>query len=607
MPEIFTLQQSDDLSSIVERIRTSTDDEVAVLIPKDRQAFINPTTLRLLLKFSEEAHKSTRIISSDHRVQQLAKDAGFHVFATIQKFHSNAEVTDSEESAVATLDAALPKSGKGKASIEPLGSGGLPPVRTGKIMKTDASWFRTRNGRITMGAVAAVIVLFLLVFAFPSATVTVTLNGTKLQEQTIIQGSPTGSTTGQNNTMETHVLTAASSQTFQATPTGTTKCCGASATGYVEMSTNLSQQSCTSSNTSCSGGLNLVLPKDQHFTYTSGQTSLVFQSTQTVCVYFVLANQPPQSPQQGIVFPVDSSNNCNTQASAALTGIPVQDVSQEAAGNLSANASGTWTWKEDPCTSDSTQGNSPSPSPSASPSTGQGNAFTSNYTCPSSGSAFVESQQTAFSGGVDQKQVSAASVSDITAFDNQVSTIESQLTSKIKGMIGKELNGEVMAQDPAGDGFKVNFAVSPSLPTTPGTQWSSTTVTVSGSGAATVYSPSAVRQAVVAALKSQVPAGEVYAPASLNYPTPSVTVASSDGTVILSINAKAYSVPSLPHNLASQLSGRPPSTVETYLQSVIGGQVLSKVQINQSPYPFFFLPFSSSRITVVEKFTSSTS
>ncbi|MGC8461189.1 MAG: hypothetical protein ACP5OR_05030 [Candidatus Dormibacteria bacterium] len=601
MPEIFTLQQSDDLSSIVERIRTSTDDEVAVLIPKDRQAFINPTTLRLLLKFSDEAHKSTRIISNDPRVQLLAKDAGFHVFATIQNFHANEEVGDGNESPVATLDSLPQKTGKGKAVVEPLGVGGLPPVRAGKIMKTDASWFRTRNGRITIGAIAGVVVLFLVVFAFPSATVTVTLNGTMLQDQTIIQGSPTGSSTGQNNTMQTHVLTGAASQTFQATPTGTTQCCGASATGYVEMSTNLSQQNCTSSNTSCSGDLNLVLPKDQHFTYTSGQTSMTFQSTQSVCVSFVMEANTPQAPQQGIVYPLDAANNCNTQPSAALTGIPVQDVNQEAAGNLSASASGTWIWKEDPCTSDTTS--NASPSPSASPS--QGNSFTNNYNCPSNGPAFVVAQQTAFSGGVDQKQVPAASVSDITAFDNQVSSIEAQLTSKIKSMIKKELNGEVMAQDPAGDGFKVNFTVSPALPTTPGTEWSSTTVTVQGNGAATVYSPSAVRQAVVAALKSQVPAGEVYAPASLTYPSPTVTVASSDGTVILSINAKAFSVPSLPHNLANQLAGRPPSSIETYLQSVIGGQVLANVQVNQSPYPFFFLPFSASRITVVEKFKSS--
>ena len=136
---------------------------------------------------------------------------------------------------------------------------------------------------------------------------------------------------------------------------------------------------------------------------------------------------------------------------------------------------------------------------------------------------------------------------------------------------------------------------------------SAETVTVTMNAAETVYDPTSVQADVLADLKAStnLPSGDSLVPGQLSLSHLQVIEAGSDGTFALSVSGVDYYRPAISlGQLRSQLTGHNPGDVKGIVKQQIPD--VQSVSVNETPLQLFFMPFSSSRIQIVETFVAST-
>jgi hypothetical protein len=228
-----------------------------------------------------------------------------------------------------------------------------------------------------------------------------------------------------------------------------------------------------------------------------------------------------------------------------------------------------------------------------------------NAECQQDEGAIAVSNPAPTTGGVDATTETVASTADIANWQEEIGQYEEQLGNQAQSDLQIKAAGERAAIDPGGNGKSITYTISPSSfpPATAGTVMSAETVTVTMNAAETVYNPASIQADVLADLKAStnLPSGDSLVPGQLSLKNLQVIEAGSDGTFAASVSGVDYYRPAVSlGQLRNQLTWHNPGDVSGIVKQQIPD--VQSVSVSESPLKLFFMPFSSSRIQIVETF-----
>jgi hypothetical protein len=566
---VLIARADDEIADLIERVRSSPDPDVGLVVPSSSRALQTPLNVRLLAQFSGQSGRRTSVVTEDPRLQQLARASGLQVYGSVPAFERGIELAGPRVGGSALgRGIAVGAGGAAAAAVlepPPAPPPAPPPVSPPAHLPTAArleprrvltqippapakrGWDRRRFLYVAGAAVAIIGILLFMTLA-PSAKVTITIAATPLSVSPTIQGgvSPTAAT------QPDHVLTGVlSSQPFQsqfvATPTGTTTIPAVAAKTTLTFTTDS--------------------PTDIGFELQTNNTSSYIQTADQSTTF---------APSRNTFMCIGPANPAPTGACAGHpfnATAPYTDQSAGAGGNVAANT--LTLWQGDPC-----------PNP---------------LTCL--GIHITVTNNSAASGGTDARQTTAATATDVANWTAQVTQTESGLSTQIQSDLTAKAAGKTFAKDPAGNGYTI--AYSPPKPALPavGAPFAATTIVIAGTGQAVIYDPVAVRNDVIADLDKLVKAGDELAPGRLNTPPCAVTQANVNGTVVLACSATDFSQPTVNLNsLKAQLTGRNPGNAQKIVESNIAK--VQGVSVSEWPFKLFYLPLRASQISIIENFVA---
>ena len=548
MPQVIYTEPSDEIVDLVDRVRNAPESDVALVLNAGTTGVQTPLNVRLLRQLGARAGKTVSVISGDPHIQELSRVGGLPTYASVPAFERGIQTIQphSDVGPPAMAGAAGAAAGAGLMPPGPP----PPPPRTagggGAGGAAAAARSRLAGRRRPLYFVAAALVLLGLILLFvvaPSARITIALTGTPLTASPTIQGSPDPTNAAQPDHIVTSVITSTQSAQFSATPTGKQPVAATAATATIVFSTDLQ-------------AAQFEVPKGTEFD-TQDTTPIRFYSTQDTLVCIGPNATTPA--------------NCPAGSSSSVT---TQDGTPEAKGDVAANT--ITKWPQNPC-----------PSPPSPPN---------NPGCKASD--LTETNPAAATGGADAKTNTVASQTDVTGWNTQVSTSEQTLTTQANQDMQNKAAGKTLAKDPGGNGVTVTCTVTPPLPAV-NAVFSTTQETIACNAKAAAYNPSDVSAVVKADLQQQVAQGDTLATDAISCTKASVTQAADDGTVVLNVQCTSYSRPAIDLNaLKGQLTGHTPGDARNIIEHRFDH--VQTVTVSQSPIPFFWLPFFSSRIEIDE-------
>lgn len=548
MPQVIYTEQHDEITDLVDRVRKATDPEVALVLSAGTVGLQTPLNVRLLRQLGMRADKTVSIVSGDPYIQELSRVGGLATYASVPAFERGIQtVRPHSDEGLAAFAAGGATAGAAAPPAPPRSAAVLAPVVAA------AGGAGKRNRRPLYFVAAGLLILGIILFALvaPSAKVVITLAGTPLTASPTVQGSPDPGNAGQADHIVTSVVSSDQSAQFTATPTGNKQVPATAATTNVVFQTTLAS------------GAEFHVPKGTEFD-TQDNPPLRFYATQDaeVCI----------GPNGSAAL------NCNPGVQPNNS-VPVGDGTAEAKGNVAANT--ITKWPGNPC---------PSPPKPPFPGCNAGD--------------ITETNPSAATGGADAKTITVAGDSDISSWNNTVSGDKTTLTTQVNSDLQTKAAGKVFAKDPGGNGTTLSCDVSPALPAS-GQQFAAAQETVTCHGKGAAYSPDDVTKDVTADLQKQVAQGETLATDAVNCTKASVTQAADNGTVVLSIQCTGFSHPTINlEALKTQLTGKSSSDARNIIEHRLSH--VQNVVISQSPIPFFWLPFFSSRIEIDPTFVQQT-
>ena len=400
---------------------------------------------------------------------------------------------------------------------------------------------RNRPALYGIGAGLVVVALLLFLLLGSSATVTVTIAEQPLTVNPTIQGTSVAAQASQPNYVLTKVISDTGTQTFTATPTGSQAVPATAATGDVVLS--------ALPGVCYAAGCSTEVAQGTEFA-TSGSPSLIFAVTADTAVVV-----PP--------------------GGAASNSVPVVAQTGGTAGNVPKDTITAWVCAQ------------------------------TNAECQQDEGAIAVSNPAPTTGGVDATTETVASTADIANWQEEIGQYEEQLGNQAQSDLQTKAAGERPAIDPGGNGKSITYTISPSSfpPATAGTVMSAETVTVTMNAAETVYNPASIQADVLADLKAStnLPSGDSLVPGQLSLKNLQVIEAGSDGTFAASVSGVDYYRPAVSlGQLRNQLTWHNPGDVSGIVKQQIPD--VQSVSVSESPLKLFFMPFSSSRIQIVETF-----
>src|ERR1700692_4203126 len=172
VPAVVIARADDEIVDLIDRVRSSADPDVGLVVPTSSRALQTPLNVRLLAQFSHQSGRRTSIVTEDPRVQQLARSNGLQVYGSVPAYERGIEL-----------------GGPRRVITQ------LPPARPPR------GWDRRRFLYVA-GAAVAIIGIVLFMALAPSARITVTIAATHLSAHSTIQGS----TSATAATQPDHVL-----------------------------------------------------------------------------------------------------------------------------------------------------------------------------------------------------------------------------------------------------------------------------------------------------------------------------------------------------------------------------------------------------------------
>lgn len=551
MGAVLTVEPLDDIGAVIEKVRLAEGDDVALVVSSNVQALQTPFNCRLLAQRCRAAHKQLSVISPDARIQELARGAGITTYASLQAFEGGRKLDTSDLPLSAPAVAVTTPVTNDEPSATPEASPQPKKTAAAVSKSIQPSMTRSRRPLYFLGAAVGLIALLLLLVVAPTAKVTLTIAATQLTaEPIVIQGSTDAASAQQSDHIQTSVIGSDASAQFTATPTGSKTVPAVAATGEIVFETDILAPG--------GAGVQFDIPQGMEFD-TGDSTPQRFIATEAVHV----------------VIPQPASGKMSAPSNA----VAVQAATAGAKGNVTAGAIKVW------------------PQNLCNPGQPQG-----VVKCVPADLIVLNIQPTA--GGVDEKTLVVASDKDVASFAAQRDKLEGQLKDQITQDMTKKAQGKQFAIDPTGSGKTIDFTVTPPLPAS-GDTFAEAKITVAAHGKASLFNPSDIRKIVIADLQGKAPQGEtLVTDKNLTISQPSVTQASDDGTVVVNVSATGYSTPEINlDSLKGLVTGKGVDDAKRVLRNRIGDRV-QQVDIVQSPFPFFFLPFFASHVQVAETFVA---
>ena len=509
MPQVIYAEPNDEIVDLVDRVRTSADSEVALVLGAGSRAMQTPLNVRLLRQLGARAGKNVSIISGDPHIQELSRVGGLPTYASVPAFERGIQtVRPHGDDAYPGSDALVPATAAPLAPPAPPRSVAGAPVLAGTTTTVTTARRGPGRRRPLYFAAAGLLVLgiILLVVVAPSAKVTITLAGTPLTVNPTIQGSPDPANAGQADHIVTTVVTSDQQAQFTATPTGQQPVPAAKANATIVFSTDLPN------------GAQFEVPQGEEFD-TGDNPPIRFYATQStrICI--------------------------GATCTAPNNSVPVADGTAEAKGNVGPNT--ITKWPGNPC------------------------ATATSVCTPSD---LTETNPAAATGGADAKTNTVASADDVSKWNAQVTQSEQTLTTQLKQDMQGKASGKTFALDPGGNGTTVACDVTPPLPAANAVV-ATAQETVACHGKAAVYNAADITTDVKADLQQQVAQGDTLATDNINCTKPAVTQAADDGTVVLSVQCTSFSrsaadLTSLKGQITGKSAGDARSIIEHRLNHV---------------------------------------
>ncbi|MGA8667687.1 MAG: hypothetical protein WB804_12560, partial [Candidatus Dormiibacterota bacterium] len=92
MPAVVIAKSDDEIADLIDRVRSSPDLDVGLVVPGSSRALQTPLNVRLLAQFSSQSGRRTSIVTEDPRVQQLARVSGLQVYGSVPAFERGIEL-----------------------------------------------------------------------------------------------------------------------------------------------------------------------------------------------------------------------------------------------------------------------------------------------------------------------------------------------------------------------------------------------------------------------------------------------------------------------------------------------------------------------------------
>jgi len=406
---------------------------------------------------------------------------------------------------------------------------------------------QNRTAMIFIAIAVVVIGLIAFLVLSPSALVSVTVAEQPLTVTPTIQGATTAPTSGTSNFVQSMVVTdgpsASTSQSFQASPSGTQPVPATFATGNVVVTAN--------------SGADLSYP------YTAS-SPLIFQTATAI-------EFETTGTGQVFLYPGNDST----------APISVQAVAEGATGDVAQEAIDTWV--NDPCTS------------SGCGVYGTATSVTVANSAATTGGTNATTETVADASDVAtwQDEVSQSETALTEAADADLAAKAGQ----DKPAIDPNGDGRTVSFTISPTSFSTVAA---------NTVMTAETVTVTMTASETVYNPAAVQAIVLADLEksTNLPSGDTLIASQLQLKNLQVIQSGSDGTFAMSVTGVDYYHPvavSLTQ-LQSQLTGHSPGDVATLVEQQIPD--VQSVSVHISPVQLFFMPLFSSNIKIVETYVT---
>lgn len=256
LAKLLYVEADEEITDLVDRLRDlSLEDEVTFVVPERARALQSPMSFRLLKRYADSYGKRVNLVSGDARLQAMSLEAGFTAFPSLAAYDRGADVHSpqpaGEPASPASTSAATPAVAVSAPPVSPQ----LAPQRGVATMD------RPRETSVTsapprrpmpsarkpapsgpplgsyrpylIGAAVLVVVGLLVgILYLPTATATVSVQGTAIKADMALLGAP-GTATGSPDHFATVSVHASQSQTFPGTPTGQKPVDAVKATGQV--------------------------------------------------------------------------------------------------------------------------------------------------------------------------------------------------------------------------------------------------------------------------------------------------------------------------------------------------------------------------------------
>lgn len=223
LTKLIYLEADEEITDLVDRLRELRGEEaVSLVLPEQPRAVQSAMSFRLLRRYAQSFGMHLNVISADPRIQSLALESGFSAYPTVDAYDRGLEVhrpqdqpapapvpdeVDSPADRIVT--SARPVVSAAPRRPAPLSADFLTKPRIPAL-----SWPAMVAGGLVVLLAATATVLFL-----PTATVTLAVSGTKLEQQVQLVGAPSAAG-GSSDRFQTRALEASASQSAQGTATG---------------------------------------------------------------------------------------------------------------------------------------------------------------------------------------------------------------------------------------------------------------------------------------------------------------------------------------------------------------------------------------------------
>ncbi len=290
LAKLLYVEADEEITDLVDRLRDlSLEDEVTFVVPERARALQSPMSFRLLKRYADSYGKRVNLVSSDPRLQEMSAETGFTAYPSLAAYDRGTEMPSPERvpeptaaaPAASAVAVTTPRTSTQAVAPQPRLATldrtreasviSAPPKRTVPSPPKPASSGPPLGSYrpYVIGAVVLVVLGLLAgILYLPTATATVSVQGTAIKTDITLLGAP-GTAAGSPDHFATQALHASQQQTFPGTPTGQKQVAALPATGTVRF-TEQCVGLCGSGKIQIPAGTHVSTTTGQHYTTQSG-------------------------------------------------------------------------------------------------------------------------------------------------------------------------------------------------------------------------------------------------------------------------------------------------------------------------------------------------